>query len=42
MCVLYEDSTFFTVSSSFGGGFEMMKAGGDQDGLWTLLLDGLQ
>jgi hypothetical protein len=23
--------------SSFGGGFELMKAGGDKDGVWTLL-----
>jgi len=27
---------------AFGGGFEMMKAGGDQDGLWNILLDSLQ
>ena len=23
--------------SSFGGGFELMKAGGDEDGIWALL-----
>ena len=22
---------------SFGGGFELMKAGGDNDGIWTLI-----
>jgi len=27
---------------SFGGGFELMKAGGDKDGIWTLLESGLQ
>jgi hypothetical protein len=27
--------------SSFGGGFELMKAGGDEEGIWTLLQTGL-
>jgi hypothetical protein len=27
---------------SFGGGFELMKASGDKDGIWTLMESGLQ
>ena len=29
-------------SSSFGGGFELMKAGGDKEGFWALFEAGLQ
>jgi|HubBroStandDraft_1064217.scaffolds.fasta_scaffold1889253_2 hypothetical protein len=29
-------------SSSFGGGFELMKAGGDKDGIWALMESGMQ
>lgn len=29
-------------SSSFGGGFELMKTGGDKDGIWTLMESGLR
>ena len=28
--------------SRFGGGFELMKDGGDKDGIWTLLESSLQ
>ena len=28
--------------SSFGGGFELMKAGGDKDGFWSLFESGIQ
>lgn len=28
--------------SSFGGGFELMKAGGDKDGIWAILESGMQ
>ena len=27
--------------SSFGGGFELMKAGGDKDGIWALMGSGM-
>ena len=26
----------------FGGGFELMDAGGDKDGIWTIMESGLQ
>lgn len=40
--VLYYHSTLTDiVSLSFGGGFEMMKAGGDRDGLWAVILDAM-
>lgn len=29
-------------SSSFGGGFELMKAGGDKDGIWDIMESGMQ
>jgi hypothetical protein len=29
-------------SSSFGGGFELMKAGGDKEGIWTLMGSGMR
>ena len=28
--------------SSFGGGFELMKAGGDKEGIWALMGSGMQ
>jgi len=28
--------------SSFGGGFELMKDGGDKEGIWALFESGLQ
>lgn len=31
-----------SISSSFGGGFELMKAGRDNDGIWALMESGLQ
>ncbi|KAH9015099.1 high nitrogen upregulated cytochrome P450 monooxygenase 2 [Lactarius pseudohatsudake] len=34
-------TTDFMGDMAFGGGFEMMKAGGDIDGLWTLLESGM-
>jgi hypothetical protein len=30
------DVMLIVTLSSFGGGFELMKAGGDKDGIWTL------
>jgi len=34
-------TTDFMGDMAFGGGFELMKAGGDKDGIWTLLESGL-
>jgi hypothetical protein len=31
-----------SVYTSFGGGFELMKAGGDNDGIWTIIESGLR
>jgi hypothetical protein len=33
---------FLILVSSFGGGFELMEAGGDKDGIWAILESGLQ
>ena len=30
------------VISSFGGGFELMRHGGDKDGLWMMIESGLR
>ena len=30
------------MAGRFGGGFELMRDGGDKDGLWTLLESGLK
>ncbi|KAI0306837.1 high nitrogen upregulated cytochrome P450 monooxygenase 2 [Multifurca ochricompacta] len=34
-------TTDFMGDMAFGGGFELMKAGGDREGLWTLIESGL-
>jgi len=30
------------ILSSFGGGFELMKDGGDKDGIWALFESGIR
>jgi cytochrome P450 len=34
-------TTDFMGDMAFGGGFELMKAGGDEDGIWTIIESGL-
>lgn len=35
-------STFTHIFFSFGGGFELMRDGGDKEGFWTTLESGMK